>query len=88
MALKKDKRRVIHLHDTTDHDGDVIEVKHKPQDAGLPIACIGDMVFCPRCLGKYPIIEGDPEFTIDGDPVALEGHKTACGAKLISKVVG
>ena len=86
MGLDKNGRKVIHLHDTTDHNGDVIRVAHEPEDMGRPIACIGDMVFCPRCLGTYPIIEGDPAVTIDGVSVAFEGHKTACGAVLISSV--
>jgi uncharacterized Zn-binding protein involved in type VI secretion len=51
-----------------------------------PIACIGDMVQCPRCRRIYPIVEGDPLCTIDDTPIAFEGHKTACGAVLISSV--
>jgi uncharacterized Zn-binding protein involved in type VI secretion len=30
------------------------------------------------------IAEGDPKVLIDGIPVAFEGHKTSCGATLIS----
>jgi uncharacterized Zn-binding protein involved in type VI secretion len=30
------------------------------------------------------IAEGDPDVLIDGIPVAFEGHKTTCGAVLIS----
>ena len=44
------------------------------------------MVACPKCEGTYPIVEGDPSCTINGTPVAFEGHKTACGATLISSV--
>ena len=33
-----------------------------------------------RCV----IAEGDPQVLIDGVPVAFEGHKTSCGAVLIS----
>jgi len=86
MSLRRHERGVIRLYDTTDHGGKVVQVKHQPGDMGRPIACIGDLVECPRCLGVYPIIEGDPECTIHGDPVAFEGHKTACGAILISSV--
>ena len=32
------------------------------------------------------IVEGDPDWTIDGVPVALEGHKLSCGAVLISSM--
>ena len=52
---------------------------------GKPLARKGDKCSCPipqhaNCV----IIEGDPNWTIDGIPVALEGHKTSCGAALIS----
>ncbi|WP_370662423.1 PAAR domain-containing protein [Massilia aurea] len=30
------------------------------------------------------IAEGDPDMTIDGIPVAFDGHATSCGARLIS----
>ncbi len=30
------------------------------------------------------IVEGDPSWSIGGKAVALEGHKTSCGATLIS----
>jgi hypothetical protein len=30
------------------------------------------------------IIEGDPTMIVDGEAVALDGHKTSCGAVLIS----
>ena len=80
MSLKKDNRGVIRLHDTTTHGGKVISVAHIPTDDGRPVACIGDMVICPQCKGTYPIVEGDSECTIEGVPMAFEGHKTACGA--------
>ena len=34
--------------------------------------------------GEDLISEGDPDVKIDGIPVAFEGHKTSCGAVLIS----
>jgi uncharacterized Zn-binding protein involved in type VI secretion len=33
--------------------------------------------------GPGTIVEGDQHHTIDGIPVAYEGHKTSCGAALI-----
>lgn len=86
MSMTKHGRGVIRLHDTTDHGGKVISVAHIPSDMGRPIACVGDMVQCPKCKGVYPIVEGDSDCTIEGVPVAFEGHKTACGASLISSV--
>ena len=86
MSLRKETHGVIRLGDVTDHGGKVISVSHYPTDMGKPIACIGDMVSCPKCKGTYPIVEGDPSYTINGTPVAFEGHKTACGAMLLSSV--
>lgn len=84
MTLDKEGKGVIHLGDTTTHGGKVVTVAHKPADMEKPIACIGDMVACPKCKGVYPIVEGDPNVTINGVPVAFHGHKAACGAGLVS----
>ncbi|HEK0697767.1 TPA: PAAR domain-containing protein, partial [Proteus mirabilis] len=43
------------------------------------IACVGDPVYCPACKKTGTIIEGDNLMKIKGIPVALEGHKVACG---------
>jgi uncharacterized Zn-binding protein involved in type VI secretion len=86
MAFKKKNRGVIRLGDATSHGGKVITTAHTPTDMGKPIACIGDMVVCPKCKGVYPIVEGDPNCTIENAPIAFDGHKTACGAVLISSV--
>jgi uncharacterized Zn-binding protein involved in type VI secretion len=86
MSLKKHNRGVIRLGDVTTHGGKVISTAHTPTDMGKPIACIGDKVCCPKCKGVYPIVEGDSECTIEGAPIAFDGHKTACGAMLISSV--
>ncbi len=83
----KDNRGVIRLHDTTTHGGIVISVAQTlATSMDIPVACIGDMVKCPKCNGVFPIVEGDPTDFIDGVPVAYHGHKTACGATLISSV--
>ena len=34
--------------------------------------------------GTVVIVEGDGNWQTDNRPVALEGHKTSCGASLIS----
>lgn len=86
MSMKKDGSGVIRLHDTTDHGGEVIRVAHQPTVMERPVACVDDMVRCPKCDGVYPIVEGDQHCKINGKPVAFDGHKTACGAKLISSV--
>jgi uncharacterized Zn-binding protein involved in type VI secretion len=78
--------------DPTDHGGVVISGSPRQRIGQKPIARLGDQVNCPQ---KYPnlaphgvnaIVEGDPTLLIDGIPVALEGHKTACGCSLIGTV--
>lgn len=86
MSLKKNGKGVIRLGDATDHGGKVISCAHTPTDMGIPVACKGDMTVCPKCKGTFPIVEGDENCSIDGAPVALHGHKTACGASLITSV--
>jgi uncharacterized Zn-binding protein involved in type VI secretion len=87
VSITKDNRGVIRLGDSTTHGGRVISVKHtEATDMGIPIACVGDMVECPKCDGVFPIVEGDADCTSGDDRVAGEGHKTACGSALISSV--
>ena len=52
---------------------------------GVAVACVGDKCICP-IHGQGSIIEGESRHTIDGNPVAYEGHKTSCGATLMSTV--
>jgi uncharacterized Zn-binding protein involved in type VI secretion len=74
---------IIVLGDTTDHGGTVITAGSTADTNGFPWARKGDMVSCPRCKGIFPIAEGDPNFISDGAPVAYDGCKVACGARLI-----
>lgn len=77
-------KRVIRLDDPTDHGGKVTSVSaYQTNIMGKPVARVGDLCACP-IHGVHPIVEGDSQWTIDGIPVVLEGHKTACGATLIS----
>jgi uncharacterized Zn-binding protein involved in type VI secretion len=56
---------------------------------GLSIALLGDPVNCPLPFhGAGTIIEGDPNYTENGKPVAFEGHKVSCGCTLLAKLVG
>ena len=44
---------------------------------------LGDQCACPKTGHDGCVIaEGDPNFVVDGLPVAFEGHKTSCGAVL------
>lgn len=49
---------------------------------GLPIACQGDAVRCNQ-HGLTRIAEGSQAWVNDR-PVALEGHRCACGCTLVS----
>lgn len=79
-------RRLIRLGDPTSHGGKVVQVSVTQfQVDGIPVARKGDVCVCPiqghqSCF----IAEGDESFLIEGVPAALEGHKTSCGATLIS----
>ena len=78
---------IIRLNDPTSHGGRVIAAAPNTKVMGIAVARKGDRCMCPLpghtvCL----IAEGDPKVTIDGVPVAFEGHKTTCGSALISTV--
>lgn len=80
-------RKIIVLGDSTDHGGKVIGGSPTQAIDGKPIARLGDMVSCPRKgHGVNPIVEGDADYLVNGIPVALDGHKTACGCALIGSV--
>ena len=79
-------KRVIRLGDPHSHGGTVMRVAdNRSAILGQPLARVGDLCSCPipghqGCV----IVQGDPLWTIDGIPVALDGHVTSCGASLIS----
>lgn len=75
---------IIRKGDSTTHGGTVLEGIPNFRVHGIPVAGAGHMVFCPKCKGTFPIIEGDSSFTAHGYSVALHGMRTACGAVLIS----
>jgi uncharacterized Zn-binding protein involved in type VI secretion len=78
-------KRVIVVGDLTTHGGKVKTGADNNTVHGRPIARLGDLVDCP-VHGQNKIVEGAPGYDIGGRPVALEGHRTACGAVLIGSV--
>jgi uncharacterized Zn-binding protein involved in type VI secretion len=50
---------------------------------GQPVARVGDACACP-VHGMCVIVAGHPTIKLDGVAVAFEGHRTSCGARLIS----
>jgi len=83
------QRKIIVVGDLTSHGGSVISGSPTRFIHGKAIARKGDKVSCPQTYpggaphGDNPIVEGDSSCLIDSIPVALEGHKTACGCSLI-----
>jgi uncharacterized Zn-binding protein involved in type VI secretion len=78
-------KNVIRLGDATSHGGKVLAASGTASVHGIAVARKGDVCSCPR-NGHSPcfIVEGDPMVLVGGIPVAFQGHKTSCGATLIS----
>jgi uncharacterized Zn-binding protein involved in type VI secretion len=78
-------KAVIRLGDATSHGGKVVAASGLAQVHGITVARQGDACMCP-VKGHSPcvIAEGDPQVLLGGVPVAFEGHKTSCGATLVS----
>ena len=77
--------------DTTSHGGRVVSGSPSStwSRAEIPIARKGDKVTCPKCEPHiFEIAEGSDGSLDFGAPVALEGHKTTCGAALIAESGG
>jgi uncharacterized Zn-binding protein involved in type VI secretion len=77
---------IIRLGDSTSHGGKVVKVAAEYYTVdGIPVAGLGDQCSCPiPGHTDCKIAEGNACHTIAGVPVAYEGHKTSCGAVLIS----
>lgn len=77
---------VVRLDDPTSHGGKVTKVMAKNFTVGgIPVARIGDKCSCP-IHGDGVIVQGEPRHTISDRSVAYEGHRTTCGALLISTI--
>ncbi|MEK6351535.1 MAG: PAAR domain-containing protein [Burkholderia cenocepacia] len=73
-------RRAAHT-----HGGRVESGAGTSKVMGRAVARIGDTCSCP-IHGVCVIVEGDPEFKVEGQAAAFDGHKTSCGAELISSL--
>ncbi|WP_462205723.1 PAAR domain-containing protein [Klebsiella pneumoniae] len=74
--------KVIRKGDTLREYGGRVLMGHY-QCFGLGFACKGDPVKCNK-HGMTTIAEGSARTTIDGQPVALHGHRCACACTLVS----
>ncbi|MCS0610123.1 PAAR domain-containing protein [Massilia solisilvae] len=78
---------VIRVGDSTSHGGKVVAASSAVAVHGVAVARQGDACTCPvNGHSSCVITEGDPTVLDDGKPVAFEGHKTSCGATLISSI--
>jgi len=79
---------VIRLGDATSHGGKVVAASGKAFVHGIAVARQGDACICPiKGHSNCVIAQGDPLVREGGIPVAFDGHKTSCGATLISSVM-
>lgn len=76
-------RSFIRLGDRTSHGGQVLTASSLTRLDGRYVSRKTDKVSCP-IHGDNEIVEGDTTTIIDGQPVALDRHKCACGAELIA----
>jgi uncharacterized Zn-binding protein involved in type VI secretion len=78
----------IVLGDKHTHGGSVTSASAMSSVKNRGIARRNDTVSCP-IHGTNHIAEGDDTMIVQGEAVARDGHKTACGATLIaSEAVG
>jgi uncharacterized Zn-binding protein involved in type VI secretion len=75
---------IVCVGDTTDHGGTVLDGIVSTNLNGRQMTGLGHRVACPKCQGVFPIVDGNPNYTVGGTPVAQHGMKTACGASLIA----
>ncbi len=80
-------RGIIRVCDATSHGGRVETGAPASTVMGRAVARKGDRCCCPiQGHQDCTIAEGDEAFIVDGKPAAFEGHKTTCGAVLISSL--
>lgn len=77
---------IIRLGDPTSHGGKVISASAGNYLVdGIAVVRVGDQCSCPiPGHGVTKVLEGDPDYMVEDKQVALAGHKSGCGAMLIS----
>ena len=48
----------------------------------IPVALMGDTVFCIAHKGTFPILDFEPTWTMDGRGVVVDGCRAACGCAI------
>lgn len=78
-------RGMVFQGDKTSHGGIVLSgFAHYAWD-GIPVARLGDQVYCPRCTPHQQTIAQVTGFTVHGVPMATAGDITSCGAVLLAE---
>ncbi|WP_310400383.1 PAAR domain-containing protein [Paraburkholderia graminis] len=78
---------LVRIGDSTSHGGKVVTGSETSLVMGRGVARIGDRCTCPTSGHRDCVIaEGDENVKINGRAVAFDGHKTSCGATLISSL--
>lgn len=79
---------IIRLGDPTSHGGKVISAGASDYLVdGIAVVRVDDLCSCPiPGHGVTKVLEGDPDYLIEGKPVAFAGHQAGCGAQLISTI--
>jgi uncharacterized Zn-binding protein involved in type VI secretion len=81
----------IVLGDSTSHGGVVLSGSPSYFWQGIPVVRQGDRVFCPRCKPHFFEVAEGLQYCTDGDarlPLAMDGHRTTCGASLQAQAAG
>ncbi|WP_323119485.1 PAAR domain-containing protein [Burkholderia alba] len=78
-------RGMIRVGDLHSHGGRVESGAPHSEVMDRAVARKGDRCSCPM-HGECVIVEGAPHFSVDGADAAFQGHKTSCGATLISSL--
>lgn len=79
-------RSQILVGDRTSHDGVVLSGSPTNTWHDISIVRMNDRVWCPRCTPHlFEGVEGLENCTDAGIPMAIEGHRTSCGAVLIAE---
>ncbi|MBV4413279.1 PAAR domain-containing protein [Enterobacteriaceae bacterium YMB-R22] len=76
---------IVRLGDITSGGGVVLTASRTRTIMGKGLARIGDKVSCPL-HGENTIIEGNEKIKDEGKAIAFNGHRLACGCKLISSL--
>ncbi|AQQ34531.1 PAAR domain-containing protein [Burkholderia cenocepacia] len=80
------KKSPIRKDDKLEHGGEVTNGSPWTTFMGKPLARKGDEAFCEQ-HGQTVIDEGANKFPDrDNKPFALDGHRCACGCRLISSL--